>query len=192
MAPPPLAKSLLGPPPSNVLPALDNKDKASETSRTSSRLQCFNCKGFGHISSRCSSRALVIDERKDVVDETLEDQVYEPNFEEFDDLGDNKDTFLGCLRTLPVGLGPTSLAPDTSRLSVVRCTLIQLKDVDNWHRHAIFHTYIKINNKGCKIIVDSGSYINAVSVTTVSHPGLKSVRTPNHIVSLGLTLLLWL
>lgn len=38
LTPPPPTKSLLGPPPSNTLLALDNKGKAPETSRTSSRL----------------------------------------------------------------------------------------------------------------------------------------------------------
>ncbi|XP_035540116.1 uncharacterized protein LOC108983558 [Juglans regia] len=172
------SKSLLGPPPSNVSPAWENKDKSPETPRTSSRLQCFKCKGFGHISSNCPSRTLVIEEHEGTVDESLEDQVYEPKLEEFGDLGDDEDAFLGCIRTLPVGLGSMPFVPDTLRLSVVRCTLTQPKDTDDWRRHAIFHTYIKINDKGCKIIVDSGSCINAVSVATVSRLRLKPVLHP--------------
>lgn len=128
-------------------------------------MQCFNCKGFGHISSNCPSRALVLEERESREDGVLEDQVYEPKFEEFEDLDDNEDTFLGCIRTLPVELDQGHLS-QTCRdwvLYVVRCTLTQPKNADDWRRHAIFHTYIKINNKGCKVIVDSGSCINAVS-----------------------------
>ncbi|XP_022880593.1 uncharacterized protein LOC111397857 [Olea europaea var. sylvestris] len=79
----------------------DNEGKAPEISRTSSRLQCFNYKDFDHISSECSSRALVIEEQKDVVDEQQEDQVYKPKFEKFDDF---EDTFLFCLRALPICL----------------------------------------------------------------------------------------
>ncbi|KAG6732889.1 hypothetical protein I3842_01G199200 [Carya illinoinensis] len=170
-------KSLLGPPPS-IPPVQESKDKGPEIPKTSSRLQCFNCKGYGHISSSCPSRALVIEEREGVVDEPLEDQFYEPKLEEFRDLGDDEDAFLGCIRALPVGLGSVPLVPDTPQLSVVRCILTQPKDDDDWCRHAIFHTYIKINNKGCKVIVDSGSCINVVSVTTVSHLGLQSVPHP--------------
>lgn len=155
--PPPPVKSLLGPPPSNVLPVLENKGKAPEIPKTSSHLQCFNCKGFGHIASRFPSRALAIEERKDVEGESLEDQVYEPKFEEFDDLDDIDDTLVGCIRTFPIDLDFVTFVPDTSRLNVVRCILTHPKDADDWCRHAIFHTYIKINNKGCKIIVDSDS-----------------------------------
>ncbi|KAF5470834.1 hypothetical protein F2P56_011322 [Juglans regia] len=171
-------KSLLGPPPSNVSPAWKNKGKGPEIPRTSSRLQCFKCKGFGHISSNCPSRTLVIEEHESIVDELLEDQVYEPKLEEFGDLGDDEDTFLGCIRTFPVDLSSVPHAPDTPRLSVVRCTLTQPKGADDWRRHAIFHTYIKINDKGCKIILDSGSCINAVSVATVSRLGLQPVPHP--------------
>jgi hypothetical protein len=64
-------------------------------------------------------------------------------------------------------LGPELLVSDTPRLSVVRCTLTQSKDADDWRRHAIFHTSIKINGKGCKVIVDNRSCINVVSMTTV-------------------------
>ncbi|XP_022880942.1 uncharacterized protein LOC111398247 [Olea europaea var. sylvestris] len=70
------------------------------------------------------------------------------------------------------------LIPHTPRVGVVRCTLTQPRDVDDWRRHAIFHTYIKINNKGYKVIVDSGSCINAVSIATVSCLGLKPVPHP--------------
>ncbi|XP_035551749.1 uncharacterized protein LOC118349905 [Juglans regia] len=171
-------KSLLGPPPSNVSPAWENKGKGPEVPRTSSRLQCFKCKGFGHISSNCPSRTLVIEEHEGIVEELLEDQVYEPNLEDFGDLGDDEGTFLGCIRAFPVDLSSVPYAPDTPRLSVVRCTLTQPKGTDDWRRHAIFHTYIKINDKGCKIIVDSGSCINAVSVATVSRLGLQPVPHP--------------
>ncbi|XP_022849921.1 uncharacterized protein LOC111372015 [Olea europaea var. sylvestris] len=167
----PSPKSILGPPPSNTTPTSDSKGRGSEVSRTSSRLQCFNCMGFGHIASKCPSRALVLEEREGIVDEPLEDQVYEPKLEEFDDLEDSEDTFLGCIQASP-------LIPHTPRIGVVRCTLTQPRDANDWRRHAIFHTYIKINNKGCKVIVDSGSCINAVSMATVSRLGLKSVPHP--------------
>ncbi|XP_022847564.1 uncharacterized protein LOC111370094 [Olea europaea var. sylvestris] len=159
------------PPPSNTTPTSDSKGRGSEVSRTSSPLQCFNCKGFGHIASKCPSRALVLEEREGIVDEPLEDQVYEPKLEEFDDLEDSEDTFLDCIQASP-------LIPHMPRVGVVHCTLTQPRDADDWHPHAIFHTCIKINNKGYKAIVDSGSCINAVSMATVSRLGLKSVPHP--------------
>ncbi|XP_022841848.1 uncharacterized protein LOC111365525 [Olea europaea var. sylvestris] len=143
----PSPKSILGPLPSSTTPTSDSKGRGSEVSRTSSRLQCFNCKDFGHIASKCPSRALVLEEREGIVDEPLEDQA-------------------------------SPLIPHTPRVGVVRCTLTQPRDADDWRRHVIFHTYIKINNKGCKVIMDSGSCINVVSMTTVSRLGLKSVPHP--------------
>ncbi|XP_022859696.1 uncharacterized protein LOC111380384 [Olea europaea var. sylvestris] len=167
----PSPKSILGPPPSNTTPTSDSKGRGSEVSRTSSPLQCFNCKGFGHIASKCPRRALVLKEHEGIVDEPLKDQVYKPKLEEFDDLEDSEDTFLGCIQASP-------LIPQTPRVGVVRCTLTQPRDTDDWRHHAIFHTYIKINNKRCKVIVDSGSCINVVSMACVSRLGLKSVPHP--------------
>lgn len=174
----PFPKSILGPLPSTTTPVSDGKGKGPEVSRASSHLQCFNCKGFGHISSKCPSRALVIEEHEDIIDEPLEDQIYEPKMEEFGDLDNSEDTFLGCIQT-------SSLTPHMPKVGVVRCTLIQPKDVDDSRRHVIFHTFIKINNKGCKVIVNSGSCINAVSMATISCLGLKPIPHPQPYSVLG-------
>ncbi|GFZ11364.1 adenylosuccinate synthase [Actinidia rufa] len=53
-------------------------------------------------------------------------------------------------------------------LGVVRCALTQAKEDNDWRRNAIFYTYIKCGEKDCKVIIDSGSCINAVSSSTVS------------------------
>jgi len=49
----------------------------------------------------------------------------------------------------------------------------------DWRRTMIFHMGIKIGNKNCKIIVDSGSCINAVSSSLISKIGLKTVPHPS-------------
>ena len=48
------------------------------------------------------------------------------------------------------------------RRVAVRCILAQPKDTDDWCRITIFHTWIKICDKNCKIIVDSRNCINVV------------------------------
>ena len=48
-------------------------------------------------------------------------------------------------------------------INVVRCTLTQSNETDDWRRTTFFHTWIKVGDKNCKIIVDSESYINVVS-----------------------------
>lgn len=70
-------------------------------------MQCFNYKGY--ISSRCPGQALVIEEWKDVVDELLENLIY-----------NNDNTFLGCIQILSMGLDFVTLILDTSRQC---CTL---------------------------------------------------------------------
>jgi len=45
---------------------------------------------------------------------------------------------------------------------VVRCVSSQPTQKD-WRRTAIFHTFIKIGDKNCKVIVNRESCINAVS-----------------------------
>jgi hypothetical protein len=131
------SRSILGPPPCSYH-ARENKFKGPEIPKTSSCLQCFNCKGFGHISANCPSRALIIEEREDIVDGPLEDQVYEPKLDEFDDLVDAEGPFLGCIRTLSMDLGPELPVSDTPWLSVVRCTLTQSKDADDCRRQLFF------------------------------------------------------
>lgn len=78
-------KSIRRPFPSNVPHVFENMGTIYEIPRTFSHLQCFNCKDFDHISFKCPSRALVIEERKHIIDEQLEDQVYKPKLEKFDD-----------------------------------------------------------------------------------------------------------
>jgi len=63
-------------------------------------------------------------------------------------------------------------------VAVVRCTLAQPKDTVVWRRTTIFHTWIKIGDKNCKIIVDSGSCINAMSSCLISKIGLKTIPQP--------------
>ncbi|XP_022855428.1 uncharacterized protein LOC111376688 [Olea europaea var. sylvestris] len=72
LAPPPSVKSLLGPPPSNGSSILENQGRISKTPRSSSNLLCVNCKDFGHISSKCPNRTLVMEKRKNTLPKTLD------------------------------------------------------------------------------------------------------------------------
>ena len=53
----------------------------NEPSRLGSFLQCFKCNGIGHITARCPSKTLVIQEDDEKV-EDVEELVYDPNVEE--------------------------------------------------------------------------------------------------------------
>jgi len=85
--------------------------------------------------------------------------------------------FSGCIRTIEV----TGLPPNVGRtqLGVVRCTLAQPKSLNDWRRTVIFQTCTKIDNKSCKVIVDSGSCINAIASKLITTLGMRPVKHPN-------------
>ena len=66
----------------------------------------------------------------------------------------------------------------TCHLSVVRCALAQLKENDDRHRTSNFQNLTKIGDKNYRVIIDSGSCVNAVVSGMVIKLGLKSVPHP--------------
>uniref|UniRef100_A0A2N9HNF0 RNA-directed DNA polymerase n=1 Tax=Fagus sylvatica TaxID=28930 RepID=A0A2N9HNF0_FAGSY len=70
-------------------------------------------------------------------------------------------------------------ATDGPRLIVVRCALTLPKESEDWRRSNIFHTYVKCDSTNCKVIIDSGSCINAVSSSLVTRLGVKLIPHPN-------------
>ncbi|XP_038989081.1 uncharacterized protein LOC120112937 [Phoenix dactylifera] len=133
---------------------------------SSSRGRCFNCHGIGHFANQCPSRALHIGEiEEEHPGETVEDEeihIADPELAEgFDEPNFTEET-----------------EPEV-RINVLRCTLTQPKECEDWRRTTIFHTYINNEDKVCKIIIDSGSCINAVSTDTISKLGLTPVDHPS-------------
>ena len=78
------------------------KGVVNEPSRLGSHLQCFKCNGVGHIAARCPSRALVIQEDDEKVDD-VEELVYDPNVEEILDVEaewEDDPSYLACIRAI--------------------------------------------------------------------------------------------
>ena len=74
----------------------------NEPSRLGSRLQCFKCNRVGHIAARCPSRALVIQEDDEKI-ENVEKLVYDPNVEETQDVEaewEDDLSYLACIRAI--------------------------------------------------------------------------------------------
>ena len=67
---------------------------------------------------------------------------------------------------------------ESTILSVMKCTLTQLKVSDDWRRTNIFHTFTKIGERNCKVIVDGKCCINAVSLVIIRKVGLKAEPYP--------------
>lgn len=64
----------------------------------------------------------------------------------------------------------TQIEPET--LGVVRCTFTQSIPNDDWRRTTIFHTFFRTKGWVCKLIIDSGSCVNAISTNSVQKLGL--------------------
>ena len=80
-----------------------------------------------------------------------DEYAYHPDVD-IDDKSSSDDVSLNCIR-------PTSF----THLSVVKCVhSLPAEKVDR-RRTATFHTFTKIEDKSCKVIIDSGSCINIIS-----------------------------
>ncbi len=147
--------------------------------RSRSQTQCFRCQKFGHIASQCNAKTYLMTELEVGTQETeCVEEVYEPNIEDFvEDFGDEQ-TGLEFIQSEPQN-EPTDRNDQNPRLHVVRYTLAQTKTEQDWRRTSIFYTFLKINDKTCKILFDSGSCINAIASGVVSRLGLKSTPHPN-------------
>jgi len=75
----------------------------------------------------------------------------------------------------------TNLTPsyDRAQLEVVRCTLAQPEQVNDWRRTVIFQKGTKIKNNSCKVIVNNGGCINVVVSKLITTLGMKPVKHPN-------------
>ena len=63
-------------------------------------------------------------------------------------------------------------------VGVVRRILTQTQVQEDWRRTNVLQTFIKIGDKVCKIIIDSGSCVNAISTNAVKTLGLATVPHP--------------
>jgi len=68
------------------------------------------------------------------------------------------------------------LAP-SNYISIVRCVFS--KEKNDWKSTAIFHTFIKIGDNNWKVIVNSGSCVNAVSSKIIEKVGWKAEPHPH-------------
>jgi len=66
----------------------------------------------------------------------------------------------------------------STHLSVVKCVFCALVEKDDGRKNATFHTFTKIGDKSCKVIVDNGSFVNAISFKSLEYIGLEVVPYP--------------
>ena len=63
-------------------------------------------------------------------------------------------------------------------VSVVRCAFSVPQQIDDWRKTTILQFLVKINEKLCKVLIDSGSSINDIFQKTITRTGLKVVPHP--------------
>ena len=105
-----------------------------------------------------------------------EEYTYDPEDVETDDEPTSDNVGLNCINQTP-----------STHLSVVRCVLSQPTEMDGWRKNATFHTFTKIGDKSCKVIMDSKSCINAISFKSLENFELEVVPHPTHLKYHGLT-----
>ena len=108
--------------------------------------------------------------------------MYDPNVEEIQDVEvgwEDDPSYLACIRANSPQVDDFKDIFGVPRVNVVRCALAKQRDTDDCRRSVIFQTYTKCGDKTCKVIIDSGSCINAVSSNIFSHLGLKLITHPN-------------
>ena len=158
--------------PTNLPHAIkDNKGKgiAGESSKWSNSVTCHHCHRFGHIAHDCPTRNLCIEDVEGESDPIVDD--YIPDFVPSDDDCDGPEDWVSFLRFAPSCHGDENALSKTKgdppHVMVVRCALT-LQENEDWRRTSIFHTYVKCNDKSCKVIIDSGSCTNVASANNLS------------------------
>ena len=56
---------------------------------------------------------------------------------------------------------------------MIRCILTTPNNNNSWKRTSIFHTFIPLNKKSSKLVIDGVSFINVISKTAIDIFGLK-------------------
>ena len=160
-----------------------------QSNTTNSRVACFKCQGWGHFASQCPSsrqaprptRALLVEIQDE--DHTPPTDVTEPVTEIYEadpELAagfEGPPGLVGCIvkettpltpleRTIALAL-PLNPIPNNSSLPTN-----QSQGPEDPTRTSIFATFTRIADTVIKILVDSGSVVNAVAAASVPALGL--------------------
>ena len=161
----------------------------AQPNTVNSCIACFKCQGWGHFASQCPSsrqaprptRALLVEIQDE--DHTAPTDIIEPITEIYKADPELVAGFegslglVGCIikettpltpleRTIALAL-PLNLTPDSSSSSAT-----QSQGPEDPTQTSIFATFTRIANIVIKILVDSGSVVNAVAAASVAALGL--------------------
>ena len=155
----------------------DNKNKGTKSPKVSSTAKCYKCQGYGHLAVSYPSlvKITIIDETPtEATESDSEEYIYDPGDVETDEEPTSDDVGLNCInQTLQ------------THFFVVSCVPSQPTEKNNWRKSATFHKlqvhkFTKIENKNWKVIMDCGSYINAISSKSLENLRFEVVPHPTH------------
>ena len=162
----------------------------TSSSNTGNRVACYKCQGWGHFASQCPSprqtsrpaRTLLVEIQEDahpppINDEETMAEIYEAD-PELAQAFEGTPTIIGCIikEVRPLTNEEHSLAvsaPLGTMLSELPTRKDSVPDLEDPLRSSIFSTFSKIGSTVIKILVDSGSIVNAVAVASVLALGLQ-------------------
>ena len=171
--------------------SLRPKPPPTPSSNTGTRVACFKCQGWGHFASQCPSsrqttrpaRALLVeihdDEQTPPPDpEDTTTEVYEADTE-LATAFEGSSSIIGCIIKEIIPLSPEEqtlalAAPLGTTLSGAPTETNSTPSTKELKRWSIFSTYTKIGSSVIKILVDSGSVVNAVASASVPTLGLQA------------------
>ena len=132
----------------------------------SQNMECYRCHQVGHFANKCPVQNLHIgeigEEEEPEAAEECGEEVYEAELDLAEEYEGNEEEI-----------------ESPNLVGVVRYILAQTRKNEDWRRTNILQTFIKLGDKVCKIIVDSGSCINAISTNAVKSLGLPTAPHPN-------------
>jgi len=167
-----------GPP--GAKPINSERRTISEPGRVNPRTQCYKCQEYGHLASQCPSqtKTLFVEvPTEDIEEEEDDGEAVVHQQDDDSDASVEEYEFNGCIRTVKVMGLPPSVG--RTQLGVVKCTLAQPEPLNDWRKTVIFQTCIKIENKSCKVIVNSDSYINAIVSKLITTLRMRPVKHSN-------------
>ena len=137
-------------------------DSSAQSTRRTSDIECFKCGGRGHMKRECPNEKRVLLTRDGYASASDEEAVSDTSSEKSKDVEDVVASF--------------EAAESYPSLMVQR---VQEDRIENkGQRWNIFQTQCKVNNTNCKLIIDGGSYTNAVSKGLVDALRLPTWKHP--------------
>jgi len=124
---------------SSAKPTTSERRTVSEPAKVNPRTLYYRCQGYEYLACQCPSqtKALLVEVSIEDVEEEDDLEVTVHQQEDDSDAFVGECEFNGCIRTVRV-MNPTP-SVDKAQLRVVRCTLAQPEQINDW-RTAIFHT----------------------------------------------------